>query len=126
MKEELKIFENRSDDWLAKERAYEERVSAWDLDDAKYIKQEHHRIHVQKDIRKQKFKNLEVNGKLNSHKTNNNQKTVLICIGLLIVLYVLFVFFISGNFIIDDLLFGFPTIIVVFMMIVSNLKKERK
>lgn len=43
MREELQAFENRSDDWLAKERAYEESVSAWDFDDGKKIKLEHHK-----------------------------------------------------------------------------------
>lgn len=37
----LSIFENRSDDWLAKERAYEETVSAWDFDEGKKIKKAH-------------------------------------------------------------------------------------
>lgn len=62
MKDELKVFENRSDDWLAKERKYEESVSAWDFDegkrlkvehnkncDAEYIKETHHNKHVQYD-----------------------------------------------------------------------------
>lgn len=42
MKEELQAFENRSDDWLAKERAYENSVSAWDFDEGKKVRLEHH------------------------------------------------------------------------------------
>ena len=36
---DLDIFEH--DDWLKKERARESRISAWDFDDAKKLRQEH-------------------------------------------------------------------------------------
>ena len=49
--EELKIFENRSDDWLAREREYENSVSVWDFDEAKEIKAEHHLQHMMEDRR---------------------------------------------------------------------------
>lgn len=49
MNEELKVFENRSDDWLAKERRYEESVSAWDLDEGKKLKESHERNHSHYD-----------------------------------------------------------------------------
>ena len=42
---ELEVFENRSDDWLAKEKEYEASVSVWDLDEAKEIRKEHHKYH---------------------------------------------------------------------------------
>ena len=38
---ELEAFENRSDDWLAKERKREELISAWDLDEGHKLKEEH-------------------------------------------------------------------------------------
>lgn len=41
MDKDLKQFENRSDDWLAKERKDEDKVSAWDLDEGKKIKKYH-------------------------------------------------------------------------------------
>ena len=46
MKKELEAFENRSDDWLADQIKHEQRVSAWDFDDAKKLKQEHERKHL--------------------------------------------------------------------------------
>ena len=68
MREELQAFENRSDDWLAKERAYEDSVSAWDFDEgrkvkiehienceAKEIKENHERIHKAYNQRKTFF-----------------------------------------------------------------------
>ncbi len=50
MKEELKGFENRENDWLAREMRREEMLSPWDVDEAKIIKEEHARIHA-KEIR---------------------------------------------------------------------------
>jgi len=47
MQKDLEKFENRSDDWLAKQRAHESRVSAWDLDDARKLKREHEVKHQQ-------------------------------------------------------------------------------
>ena len=41
MRDDLEVFENRRDDWLAKERAYEETVSVWDFDEGKKIKAAH-------------------------------------------------------------------------------------
>lgn len=41
MDKDLKQFENRSDDWLAKERKEEDKVSAWDFDEGKKIKEFH-------------------------------------------------------------------------------------
>ena len=41
MNKDLEVFENRSDDWLAKERKYEATVSAWDLDEGKKLRAEH-------------------------------------------------------------------------------------
>lgn len=46
MRDELKVFENRSDDWLAKERSYEESISAWDLDEGKKLKESHEKHHA--------------------------------------------------------------------------------
>lgn len=41
MNKDLERFENRSDDWLAKQRKIENKVSAWDFDEAKQIKEAH-------------------------------------------------------------------------------------
>lgn len=41
MNKDLEVFENRSDDWLAKERKYEATVSAWDLDEGRKLRAEH-------------------------------------------------------------------------------------
>ena len=41
MNKDLEQFENRSDDWLAKQRSIENKTSAWDIDEGKKIKQHH-------------------------------------------------------------------------------------
>lgn len=45
MRKELEVFENRSDDWLAKQRKQEARISAWDLDEGRKLKEDHAKIH---------------------------------------------------------------------------------
>ena len=35
MNKDLEQFENRSDDWLAKQRNMENKTSAWDIDEGK-------------------------------------------------------------------------------------------
>lgn len=46
MKNELQGFENRDNDWLAQEMRREAKLSAWNVDDAKIIKEDHARIHA--------------------------------------------------------------------------------
>lgn len=41
MEKNLLKFENRSDDWLAKQRKDEEKVSAWDFDEGIKLKRAH-------------------------------------------------------------------------------------
>jgi len=45
MNDDLKKFENRSDDWLADQIKYESLVSAWDLDEGRRLKEEHEILH---------------------------------------------------------------------------------
>lgn len=54
MKEELKGFENREDDWLAREMRREAKLSPWNVDEAKIIKEEHARIHAKEILLHQK------------------------------------------------------------------------
>ena len=53
---DLKQFENRNDDWLAKQRRLEEKISPWDLDDARKIKEEHATRHQQYNQRQEEFR----------------------------------------------------------------------
>ena len=51
MNKDLEKFENRSDDWLAKERKEESKVSAWDFDEGRRIKEFHEENCEAKEIK---------------------------------------------------------------------------
>ena len=53
---DLKQFEDRNDDWLAKQRRLEQRISPWDLDDARKIKEEHAAKHQQYNQRQGEYR----------------------------------------------------------------------
>ncbi|MDO4501082.1 MAG: hypothetical protein Q4B60_07420 [Erysipelotrichaceae bacterium] len=111
MKDELKVFENRNDDWLAKERTYEAKVSAWDLDEGKRIKEEHaahhnsYEQHVQNTYRP-KSQNKEVSTAAKLLPVIIGTMTVIIFIvlmatrlyfGLPLIIFYLFVFALALN-----------------------------
>ena len=45
MRNEFEGFENRENDWLAQEIRREAKLSPWNVDEAKIIKEEHARVH---------------------------------------------------------------------------------
>ena len=51
MNKDLEQFENRSDDWLAKQRNIENKTSAWDIDEGKRIKEIHEENCEAKEIK---------------------------------------------------------------------------
>ena len=51
MNKDLEQFENRSDDWLAKQRNIENKTSAWEIDEGKKIKQFHEENCEAKEIK---------------------------------------------------------------------------
>lgn len=67
MNKDLEQFENRSDDWLAKERKHESRVSAWDFDEGKELKEEHEENCEAREIK-------ERHEQIHSGKINPNKK----------------------------------------------------
>lgn len=70
MNKDLEKFENRSDDWLAKERIYEETVSAWDFDEGKRIKKQHEEDCEAKEI---KEKHEAIHNAYNSYQKQVNK-----------------------------------------------------
>lgn len=89
MNKDLEVFENRHDDWLAKERKYESTVSAWDLDEGKKLRAEHEEdceareIKRSHELRHQAYDNQFVN--LNDlakkrNETEVSKKTALIIV----------------------------------------------
>ena len=68
MEKDLLKFENRSDDWLAKQRKEESRVSAWDFDEGIKVRSEHQdncearQIKSEHEIRHSMYKRMNKNG----------------------------------------------------------------
>lgn len=125
MKDELKVFENRSDDWLAKQRAYEDRHSAWDLDDAKYLKEEHHQIHRERDISKQNFKNIDRKSSYPKDSIDKKQSAIIkvIVIGTIAIFMIPFlIIFISGTIYFGGLIEAFPIIVFIIIMVIITIK----
>jgi len=89
MRSDLERFENRSDDWLAKQRKYEEKVSAWDFDEGKRIKEEHHIKHLAYDSRQEIRKNIRTDSLT---KSQAQKASLLMFIFSFIVMFLLFIF----------------------------------
>lgn len=58
MRNELKGFENRENDWLAKEIRREAQLSPWNVDEAKIIKEEHARVHERQNTINQVYREM--------------------------------------------------------------------
>lgn len=133
MREELKIFENRSDDWYAKERAYEESISAWDLDDGRKLKQEHQNAHAKADLRKQYFKDYQNTKSRQSKKEYNFQdvsiqkkivKTFVIMTLVITLLPTILILFADG--IGEDFIFTILMLIFIVTMVLNSKQKGKR
>lgn len=125
MKDDLKIFENRSDDWLAKEREYEETVSAWDFDEGKRIKE----IHKQKHQAYEDTHKKGVIGARNNYVPLNNSAVIKTIIPLMLVAILctfMGIFASAGIIEEDEIIFGIPIIIAIFASLLTKNKKEKK
>ena len=72
MNKDLERFENRSDDWLAKQRKRENKISAWDFDEGMKIK-EYHKDHCEAKEIKEKHEMIHSGQtKLKSKKQKNS------------------------------------------------------
>ena len=77
-------FENK-DDWFAKEKEREDKISVWDFDEGKTLKLEHEANCEARKIRKENINNYDVNNlkeKITYEKTNRSLLGTLL-IGLL-------------------------------------------
>lgn len=71
-KNELDLIEK--DDWLAKEKAYEARISAWDLDEGKRVRFEHEEHCDVKDNAEMHASRHQKRQKINYDATGGNEK----------------------------------------------------
>lgn len=118
----LEQFENRSDDWLAKERQEESRVSAWDFDEgrkvkefheknceARQIKETHEIIHARQNASRR----IQVQNKSNTS-------------GIVLLLFIIIGFnFIGAFFFEEELSLISPFIVFVFIMVVVSMIKSK-
>lgn len=127
MRDELKVFENRSDDWLAKERTYEESISAWDLDEGKKLKESHKMHHdyynkthdkgvIGKPIKQEDF--VSVDG-------SKIFKTILIVV-VVLVLTIILVRFFSLLFIDASSIIEFVPFIIFILIFASFTRRKKK
>lgn len=105
----LKKFENREDDWLAKQRRLESRISPWDLDDARKLKTEHERIHSSYRRRNSYSGTVK--------KASNSVYNLIagIFLAVFVIMFITVVIGISGRFVLAG---NFPVFILVLICVV--------
>lgn len=117
MNKDLKHFENRSDDWLAKQREKENTVSAWDIDEGKKIKYNHEENCEAKEIK-------ERHEKIHSGQIKPSQKQTSFPIFLIIIIAVFAIDVIPGIIGNKEIMpFGIIAIIA-FMLAISSITKK--
>ena len=83
MEKDLLKFENRSDDWLAKQRKEESRVSAWDFDEGIKVRNEHQdncearQIKTEHEIKHSMYKRMNKSGVRVNDKNKDATKLVI-------------------------------------------------
>ena len=120
MNKDLEQFENRSDDWLAKQRAKENSVSAWDIDEGKRIKQYHEENCEAREI-KERHERIH-SGQLKPKKKQDNIPVFLIVVIAFLVIDVITDFI--GDVVIAP--FGIIVTVIVTLSILSSIKKGRQ
>ena len=134
MNKDLEAFENRSDDWLAKERQREALVSAWDFDEGHKLKKEHrenceaYEIKQDHEIKHKYYDMLNKQSSANiQFQDLNSNKTVKVLVPILL-LSILFIFI--GVFaslgMINGSEFGYIIPIVIFIIMVNLLPNKRR
>lgn len=123
MDKDLKQFENRSDDWLAKERKDEDKVSAWDFDEGKKIKKFHEENCEAKEIK-------ETHEKIHQGWTSNKNIPKKDDSGIVIVFILVIVAIVN---IVGPMLIGedpfteiLPTVAVVILIAILTKNNRRK
>ena len=134
MNKDLEAFENRSDDWLAKERKREALISAWDFDEGYKVKKEHSENCEARKIKKEheikhEYYNL-MNNKLNVNKQfqeidSNKALKVFVPVFLVMILIILIGSFAAMGYI-NQNEFSFAIPIILFILMANLLPKRRK
>ena len=130
MKKELEVFENRSDDWLAKEVARERATSVWDFDDGQKLKNEHYDNCEAREI---KENHARIHSAYRNEKTNvpnrtqlNNAKKLALLPIVISGLFVFGIFAQVGILSEDSVFFVIPYIVFMFIIISTVTSIRRK
>lgn len=138
MREELEVFENRHDDWLAKERKYEDSVSAWDFDEGKKLRKAHeeHCDSLQLKEGHRQRHNLYNQTHQKGVIASNGQyvpfdakRFVLIFVPIMVAIFVIsmiITFASFGAIELDELLNAVPIIVFIIIALTVKGKKEKK
>ena len=137
MNKDLEVFENRSDDWLAKERKYEATVSAWDLDEGKKLRAEHEEdceareIKRSHELRHQAYNNQFTNLNdlvKNKKEVPQNKLTLLIVLFAFFIPMMIFVGILIETFgeNIPEFILVIPIIVLILMVNVIKQKGRNK
>ena len=122
MSKGLEQFENRDDDWLAKERKEEDKVSAWDFDEGKKIKEFHADNCEAKEIK-------ETHERIHAKMVTPRQipsRNKASASGLFSIIFIIIGFnIVSSIFFEEELPFMAPLIIFVFIMIIISISKTK-
>lgn len=98
MRNELEGFENRENDWLAKEIRREAKLSPWNVDEAKIIKEEHARVHERQNTINQAHREMLKREMLKQRNTkvSKTEQTILIyvCFLIIFIIFTMMVFII--------------------------------
>ena len=136
MNKDLEAFENRSDDWLAKERKREALVSAWDLDEGYRLKKEHIQNCEARQIKEEHEIKHEYYDRISKHRRDraNNQfqqvdsnKALKVFAPIFLVMILIIMigaFAASGLINVGEIGFAIP--IIIFILLVNLLPKRRK
>ena len=131
MDQDLERFENRSDDWLAKQKKLESKISAWDFDEGKRIKEEHEEDCEAKEIKEiHAIRHAAYNRSL---KVNPNESGVVkkVLIFYLMTSFIIMIGFIvigaiTGLFPEAEILFGLIPLFIVIVMLLFVVRRTRK
>lgn len=131
MKDELEVFENRSDDWLAKERVYEKSVSVWDFDDGKKLKTEHNKncdANYIKTLHEKKHQAYNASHKKGVVNDNSQFQSLDSVIAKKFVVFILFIAASMFSIVIDVItgdVFATAIPIIIFVLLVNMLSNKK-
>ena len=129
MDKDLEKFENRSDDWLAKQKKAESKVSAWDFDEGKRVKNEHEENCEAKEIKETHERRHAAYKRMSRQQGNSNTLKVALGVELTIALIIMIGFLVVG--IITglvpgpEIIMGLTPLLIVIIVLLLIVRRKR-